>query len=1230
MVVGGGIGVWVGLVVAMMVSGEGGLVVCGGGGVVGAAGGLRRPNGKMIVDSIENGPYVRRMIATLGEPDLPVPRRVTIVRQTKNLHEADFTQIYDFLKMNQDEVDELRASRLAKTHDPLALMAHSQNSFNFPTTHKDQSSFSTHSQQSFPINNKYKPQPSLNQNFMQPPMTSLEDINDPTEAMNAALILFAKAFHLTAPTNNNQKTSSNPRNHQIAQPVMNMGQDRQSQNVGGNEWWGSRCSECSSECGCSEWWKSEWACSCTRDCQLEWNWNCTTRPRRRDAAYLQTQLLIAQKEEARIQLQAEEVDFMAVAGDLDEIEEVNANCILMDNLQHASTSDTQFDKAPVYDTDGSAGVQLNDNCYDNEPDSFYHPNQKMAVGYPNPSYLKKAQLKQQSLYNGNLLLEEHDPPVVYDSEETLKLAQESREKMRFLKKEIKPANYAEINHLSEVFVPQTTKSKEELFLSNVSNMVTVSKVISIPNKDLSNDTTPSDARKFLNEVKSSLVTLQRVVKQKMTLKVHNWSSSAHKELERLQAQLRDLKGKSSDTPSASNTFDPLNQKLESKIVELEFQVVDKPKLIVVTPCSKKLHASIPSHSVPEHREFNVVKHRNVIAPGMFRINPSQTSRNATTTRNARVPSASKSSEVKKNVTVEDHRRTLLLSKNQKTMSSECNNIKLVIQNDKSEIVCDTCKQVLVIANHDACLSSSVNALNSRANKLCANVPLSANQKRHRTQVWKPKQVGSKERLACKSRLPRLSLKWSPSGRGFDLKEKLVASKETNCPNDDKACTSNPQEPMRKRFPNSTVFLGRVYFVEGLGHNLFSVGQFCDADLEVAFRRNTCFIRDLDGVELLKRNRSTNLYIINLYDMASDDYSRYTWVHFLRSKDEMPEVIKNFLKKIFVRLQAPVIIVRTDNGTEFKNHVLKEYFVSVGITHETSSAKTPQQNGVVERRNRTLVEDAKTMLIFSHAPLFLWAEAIATACYTQNRSIIHRRFNETPYKLIQGRKPNISYLHVFWALCYPKNDREDIGKLGAKGDIGFFIGYSANSVACRVYNRRTKKIIETMNVTFDELSAMAFEQNSSRLGLQSMTSGQISSELKLTYASSTITPRRPSERDLDILFEPLHNEYLCGRPSKAPRAIPVAPVIQNLQALTASMSFQDSAPTPTNSSNTPVSSHNVDATSQHAQHQRNLTPSPTASAADNVPNAVFGGGLFVNPFATPSTESVVSSTQYVDP
>ncbi|GJU91078.1 putative ribonuclease H-like domain-containing protein [Tanacetum coccineum] len=113
----------------------------------------------------------------------------------------------------------------------------------------------------------------------------------------------------------------------------------------------------------------------------------------------------------------------------------------------------------------------------------------------------------------------------------------------------------------------------------------------------------------------------------------------------------------------------------------------------------------------------------------------------------------------------------------------------------------------------------------------------------------------------------------------------------------------------------------------------------------------------------------------------DDYSRYTWVHFLRSKDEALEEIKTFLKKITVLLQALVIIVRTNNSTEFKNQVLKEYFDSVGISHLSSSVRTPQQNRVVECKNHTLVEAARTMLIFSCAPLFLWAEAISTACYT---------------------------------------------------------------------------------------------------------------------------------------------------------------------------------------------------------------------------------------------------------
>nr|GEZ30473.1 integrase, catalytic region, zinc finger, CCHC-type, peptidase aspartic, catalytic [Tanacetum cinerariifolium] len=169
-------------------------------------------------------------------------------------------------------------------------------------------------------------------------------------------------------------------------------------------------------------------------------------------------------------------------------------------------------------------------------------------------------------------------------------------------------------------------------------------------------------------------------------------------------------------------------------------------------------------------------------------------------------------------------------------------------------------------------------------------------------------------------------------------------------------------------------------------------------------------------------------------------------------------------------------------------------------------------------------------------LFLWAEAIATACYTQNHSITHRRFEKTPYELLNDRKPDVSFLYVFEALCYPKNDRGDIGKLREKGDIGFFIGYSANSCAYQVYNQRTKKITETMNVTFDELSAMAFEQSILKPRLQSMTSGEISLGLDLPYAPSTITTQKPTEGELDLLFEAMYDDHVGGQPSAAPRTV----------------------------------------------------------------------------------------------
>ncbi|GKC48947.1 retrovirus-related pol polyprotein from transposon TNT 1-94 [Tanacetum coccineum] len=362
-------------------------------------------------------------------------------------------------------------------------------------------------------------------------------------------------------------------------------------------------------------------------------------------------------------------------------------------------------------------------------------------------------------------------------------------------------------------------------------------------------------------------------------------------------------------------------------------------------------------------------------------------------------------------------------------------------------------------------------------------------------------------------------------------------------------------------------ISRVYYVEGLGHNLFSVGQFCDSDLEVAFRKHSCYVRDTDGVELLKGSRGSNLYTISVEDMMKsspicllskaskhkswlwhrrlnhlnfgtindlarkdlvrglprlkfekdhlcsacqlgkskkhthtpktentnlevlntlhmdlcgpmrvqtingkkyilvivDDYSRFTWVKFLRSKDETPTVVIKFLKQIQVGLNKTVRFIRTDNGTEFVNKTLYDYYESVGIFHQKTVPRTPQQNGVVERRNQTLVEAARTMLIFSKAPMFLWAEAVATACYTQNRSLIHTRHDKTPYELVHNKKPDLTFFRVFGALCYPTNDSENLGKLQPRADIGIFIGYAPSRKGYRIYNKRTRQIMETIHV-----------------------------------------------------------------------------------------------------------------------------------------------------------------------
>nr|GEV15489.1 hypothetical protein [Tanacetum cinerariifolium] len=274
-----------------------------------------------------------------------------------------------------------------------------------------------------------------------------------------------------------------------------------------------------------------------------------------------------------------------------------------------------------------------------------------------------------------------------------------------------------------------------------------------------------------------------------------------------------------------------------------------------------------------------------------------------------------------------------------------------------------------------------------------------------------------------------------------------------------------------------IMINRVYYIEGLNHNLFSVGQFCDADLEdvVIGLPKLKYAKDqlCSSWELSKAKRSSfkskvvpsskgrlNLLHMDLCGpmrVASinekkyilvivDDHSRYTWTLFLRSKDETPE------------------------------------------------------NGVVERQNRTLVAAARTMLSASKLPLFFWAEAIATACYTQNRSIIIPTHDKMAYYIINDRKPLIKHLYIFGCICYITRDGENLDKMKEKGDMCILVEYSTQPKGYCVYNKRTRMIVESIHIRFDEIK-------------------------EVSETSVATDAHVPSQQELDLLFGPLYDEFL---------------------------------------------------------------------------------------------------------
>nr|GEY29390.1 hypothetical protein [Tanacetum cinerariifolium] len=583
--------------------------------------------------------------------------------------------------------------------------------------------------------------------------------------------------------------------------------------------------------------------------------------------------------------------------------------------------------------------------------------------------------------------------------------------------------------------------------------------------------------------------------------------------------------------------------------------------------------------------------------------------------------------------VEGQRRNVKLSKN-KTSVTACND-SLNANTLNVNFVCATCGKCVLNEKHDISVLKSVNGVISRT-KMPTDVPVN-------------------------TREPKCNIKQNVAK---PLK-KTVAS-ESN---------QKPRNITRKLYEHvRAVTIKRVYYVEGLNHNLFSVGQFCDADLEVAFRKSTCYIRDLKGNDLLTGSRGTDLYWITLQDSNSpnliclmakatssqawlwhrhifqlnfdtinlllkndivvvlpklkfvkdhlcsscelgkakrksfqskitssskrrlqllqmdlcgpmrvasingkiyvlvivNDYSRYTWTHFVRFKDETPEVLFDFLRLVQRGLHA---------------------------------------------------QAARTMLSAAKVPLFFWAEAIATTCFTQNRSLVIPRHEKSPYHIINDRKPSVKFFHIFGSLCYIVRDGENLDKMKEKGNACIFVGYSTQSRAYRVFNKRTRVIVETIHVNFDELPQMASDHVRSDLGQQcqgtaldydSLSPG-LQCQENVTQADRTVT----TSNELDLLFSLMFDELLNGS----------SQVVSKSSAVTtadAPNQRQQQNITPLNNQTTP------DPTCQIPTH------APTIASIENIhqaemiaENTQVENDEFINILCTPVQDRGETSSRRVD-
>ncbi|GJS04035.1 retrovirus-related pol polyprotein from transposon TNT 1-94 [Tanacetum coccineum] len=1041
-----------------------------------------------------------------------------------------FAQLMNDLKRNKIDlptqyekiVIASRVKKLEKTHDPLALVAHTSSS------RSSHVYYATHPSSVVDYDDEYQ-----GKTFQ----------NDPEDSLTSAMMLLARAIttqRYSTLTNNRLRSSSNTRNQAVVQA------DRvnfQSKNVGNDGRIARRSYNVQEETAEGS--------------------NVQMRLRMDKEIF---KLLREMSQMFSVTTATRKVTML--------LEELSVNICMMARIQPANIDS---DEGPSYDSAFISEVQTPSTSYmnplftDNNHEQTY-PEQPKIIN----STIGNDQINSNIIFdnpyvdvnNGSV---DHDKHVhaSYELEQLARNTYKETEKQQFLANKM---NADEDKYLDDILNLEAKKAiahNPKLYDASSFNSFKVH--VSV-----------CDTEEILEDATKSQIKMENKLKDPVAIeKKQNFRPIDYKKLNalyetfvpqvKLSAEQKYFPFVSitSGTPSNASTSSspPATMPKSSKIMK-HFHRMERDfeklfTLLKTTSTPKSIFFTITLQTSPTKKK-QISKNNNVIASGMYKV---------TTTNNQEV-----CAQKAKSVLTSTRLKDVTSVRRPSSRSSLSNNSVLSNTKDHSEEV-----KVHVRTNKKTNIASKKNVVQNK--KIVTNVDVTNAPKAKDVfcvscdkNVLTPchNKCLAKYKLNVHSNVRRALFTTHGTTKSKSLDTTPVVSKTSGCSKHMTGDLSLLKNFLEKfmgivcfgndhfaaitgygDYVHGNITICHVYYVEGLGHNLFSVGQFCDGDLEVAFRSKTCYVQNLEGDDdLLASARESNLYTISISDMTAsspvclmskatstkswlwhrrlshlnfgtindltkqdlvdglskfkydkdhlcsaceqgksrksthphklvpsthsklelihmdlcgpmrvesingkkyilvivDDNSRYTWVYFRRTEDETPEMIKKFIAQVQLNFNVTILKVRTDNGTEFKNAILQAHYEKLGIMQQFSITRTPQQNGVVERRNRTLVEAARTMLIFSKSPEFLWAEAISTACFTQNRSLIHTRYNKTPYELLCGRKPNVKYFHVFESLCYLTNDRKDLGKMKPKANIGIFIGYSESFREFQIYKK----------------------------------------------------------------------------------------------------------------------------------------------------------------------------------